>query len=426
MPTHNRAANLHEYPTPIIHSPPPPTHVSIGDIHGNALKLIYTLVEEGVLKLNASQYYSLYLIYLTPTEQLTQEQLLAFKEIISNATVNSTQAITLIGDELADRGRNDYFTLLVLQKLKKSDCDIDIMLSNHSMAFMEASEEWMFDGYTKMDPRDSLEGMKYLLKHGLIEEQEIRTMVDETYIPMVKAIGYTISPDGQITLFSHAPIGLETVEALANTFGITYKENTIQELIQTIDAINGAINNAITNKPGENLVALFQQEKTGVKKSKSSKTDPISVDTPLKRLTWNRALGDELKTETASGIKVNFVHGHIGEGAIKKNGKYITSHKNLDNNLGKFNNCFITGWYDNGQLIVSHFTLYSSDLTKKTLTPLDIIQIQHNYNMSHANNGSLQKTLSMKEAVSALKPENNNNPDSHDTSPVETPSPPKI
>lgn len=63
-----------------------------------SLKLIYTLVEEGVLKLNASQYYSLYLIYLTPTEQLTQEQLLAFKEIISNATVNSTKAITLIGE----------------------------------------------------------------------------------------------------------------------------------------------------------------------------------------------------------------------------------------------------------------------------------------------------------------------------------------
>lgn len=156
-------ADLNICPRAINH---PHSHVSIGDIHGNALKLIYTLIEEGVLHLSPNQYGALRDIYYKSTDKLTSEDLAKFRQIITEARINKKRAITLIGDELADRGQNDYFTLLVLKKLHNENTDINIMLSNHSVEFIRDYEKEQFTGQYKLlaGQGASLKGMHTLIK----------------------------------------------------------------------------------------------------------------------------------------------------------------------------------------------------------------------------------------------------------------------
>ena len=385
MPIRERTtANLHVFPAIRENHD---THVSVGDLHGNALKLIYILIEEGFLKLNKEQYDILHDIYLKSavdrkksrytnaiiqeTCSLTKQDIETFEKIISNAQVDSSRALTLIGDELADRGNNDYFTLFVLQKLKESHCNVDIILSNHSMAFMAASTAYQFDGEELITPTTSLDNMKFFLKQGLIKEEAIRTIVANSYLPMIKAINYTVSLDGQITLFSHAPIGLETIEALANKFKIPYKEGTSLELLQTIDAINQAVSNNFQN---------ISYEFINDGAHKSNKVVPVPTSNPIKRLVWNRAFNDsdQPKTITSTGIKVKFVHGHVGQDGTIKTAR---SHTNLDNFFGMclpdFNIATPPPSQDGKESVgAEHFTLGSDDITAQELQPFIAANMQ--------------------------------------------------
>ncbi len=340
-------------------------HLSLGDLHGNALKLIYILIEEGILELNDEEYKHLATIYHTATDELTAEQLNTFKSIIAQAKVNKDKAITLIGDELADRGSNDYFTLLVLKKLHDSKISWNVLLSNHSAEFIKDYEREHFTGKTRLNSgfSQSLTNMHSLIAKGLIKEEEVRAIVEDCYIPKTKAISYTVSSEGELTLFTHAPVGLETVQGLANKFNIPYKDESIKELIQTIDKINQKVEYHFRNKE---LGQLIQSE------GHASSSRPINPKKrPLKRLFWNRVVGEELVTETSTGIKVKFVHGHIGDGQLLKLGQLLLSHENLDNLWGKTPEWFKTARYhcldEDGEVqkisIVEHFTRHSHDLT---------------------------------------------------------------
>lgn len=107
-------------------------------------------MEEGVLELDEARYKRLRDIYKANFEKLSDEQapnnIADFQQIITDARVNKNRPITLIGDELADRGNNDYFTLLVLKKLHNSSVNLDVILSNHSAEFIRDYERKEFTG----------------------------------------------------------------------------------------------------------------------------------------------------------------------------------------------------------------------------------------------------------------------------------------
>ena len=324
-----RAANLAQCPQLVDGAPA--NHVSIGDLHGNALKLIYTMIEEGVIQLpDNSQYEVLRDIYYKKTTEITKEDLDRFKEIIDGATVNTQTAVTLIGDELADRGQNDYLTLLVLKKLHGSKVDLDIMISNHSAEFIRDYDKRKFTGKAELGlgQGNSLVGMKVLIDRKLVEESEIRNIVENAYIPSTKAIGYTLSETGELTLFTHAPIGLETAQSLAKKFGVEYKEATVEELIETIDLINQKVRDDFKNKQLSSKLS---------KEGRAPDGTPTSPEQPLQRLVWNRKVGKELRTQPHSNAyNVKFVHGHVGSAAINYGIEKPESHENLDNELGKW------------------------------------------------------------------------------------------
>lgn len=308
-------------------------HVSVGDMHGNALKLIYHLIEEGFLTLrDPADYDTLKKIYTTPVHKLTQKDIYLFERIINKSTCNNDRSLTIIGDELADRGMNDYFTLLVLNKLHSSQVMVDIMLSNHSVEFLRDFEKAHFSGNNILGPAQaiSLQRMVYLIRTGLIDEKNVRNLVTTAYLPTIKAIGYTVSEDKKsISLFTHAPVGLETIENIAKKYNIEYKEETIGDLINTIDQINAVIKEKSSHSE---LAKIIDDERKLVPRD----IVDSNYDTPLYRLVWNRIADRTLATgfrvlPKGEAYKVQFVHGHIGPKALEG----AIAHSNLDCYFGQ-------------------------------------------------------------------------------------------
>jgi hypothetical protein len=323
-----RNANLRKYPEKIYDNSN--THVTIGDLHANAIKLIYILTEEGCLEISPEDYEKLYKIYITNVKNLTKEELLEFKKIISEAKINKEKRFVLIGDELADRGQNDVFILFILQKIYQEGLPVSILLSNHSAEFINDYDNETFTGFNTLGKGQalSLENLLQLINEGIIKEEEIRNIVENAYIPMVKAIDCSLNEQGELVIFSHAPIGLETIEALAIKLGIDYLDDSIDSLVNTINEINHQIN--IEFKEGRLSEMINEEQRM------SNSVEPIPCSSPIQRLIWNRALGDELVVEPAGKFKVKFVHGHIGQGEVLKHGQeQLNSHENTDTNLGK-------------------------------------------------------------------------------------------
>src|SRR3990167_9276316 len=93
--------------------------LTIGDLHGNALKLTYFLIRHQILDVDEKNYRDLVKIYDKKPDDLTAKDLEKFNAILENSRVNPGMGtIRLIGDVLADRGSNDYFTLEILGKLQ--------------------------------------------------------------------------------------------------------------------------------------------------------------------------------------------------------------------------------------------------------------------------------------------------------------------
>lgn len=80
-------------------------------------------------------------IYQTPLENIDKECLIQFNTILDRIVFEKGRMIRLLGDELADRGANDYFTLKLLEKLQLNKVPVEILLSNHSVEFIESYEK---------------------------------------------------------------------------------------------------------------------------------------------------------------------------------------------------------------------------------------------------------------------------------------------
>jgi len=327
-----RAADLSTCPKP-LQVDADHKHISLGDLHGNAMKLIYTLIEEGFLELSDKDYDILNYIYELEPDELDADDLDSFKSILDSAKVNNEKSITLIGDELADRGNNDWFMLLLLKKLHEAHVDVEVIISNHSVEFirkLSGVSASIDNSVTR-----SYANMEIFVLKDLIAKEDIYDIFTNHYIPMVKALSYSISNKEELTIYSHAPIGLETIEAISLKLKVDYDETTQASLMRTIDNINKKIKELFIS--GE-LVTILKLEGEAAFAAKVINANvPIPIEYPLIRLVWNRELGSELRMKSKDGsFEIKDVHGHIGKTPIMaEDGLPSPSHQNLDNNFGK-------------------------------------------------------------------------------------------
>jgi hypothetical protein len=283
--------------------------ITIGDLHGNAMKLMFMLVKQGIAtQLSAENYNTLVQIYKKPVDQLAPDDIKNFTNIIQSIQFKPRK-IRLIGDELADRGSNDYFTLKILERLHEEKVPVEIMISNHSMEFLKASEKFKENGHFRAPLLEdvhagSLKNLNILLMKGIVSADEVLEIAKKAYKPNLKAISYSLDNDHQtITIYSHAPIGLDTVKNLAVQFGVDYEDASPTALALTIDAINQKFqihvqkNTVHTQCPESVLRAAY-----------SEKVDLTSE--PLVCAMWNRNYDAITRLAKNYNYHLIYVHGH--------------------------------------------------------------------------------------------------------------------
>ena len=360
--------------------------LAIGDLHGNAMKGIYFLILYGVMTLKEPKdYNSLWSIYNTKTDELQSEQLTQFQTILTNASVKLPKLITFIGDELADRGNNDWFTLLLMQTLHEKNVPYQIQLSNHSsvalQSFSTNSPLPGIIGTKDQNQQCSLDNMWALVKRGLITQDQVQSLANKFYKPHLRMIGYTQTTTTHITLYTHAPVGLETVRDLSKKFKIKYDDSTIDRLIVCINEIN--------EKASQSIMSDDFQKYHNV-----SNAEP---NDPLNRLFWSRALQSNFTlTPTNRSFSVECVHGHIGPG------KQLSANLwNTDSHWGMLpgdeqGHCTIFYETANSQFLCSFDDNQSYTIVKR------LIEASEKY-LQHINDDKSKKGEIISKALGVLK-----------------------
>ncbi|HHT9951726.1 TPA: Dot/Icm T4SS effector WipA [Legionella pneumophila] len=237
-----------------------------------------------------------------------------FNKFMTQIEINDIKTLVrLLGDEVADRGSCDYFTLIILDFLYQNQIAIKIILSNHGYEFIHAYEKLVIGqpfkpkGYIGDIQIKSFWGIQLLLEQSAITQEELRSLVERAYKPTLKIIDYSLSEDG-ITLYSHAPIRFDSIRMAASQLGVTYNDSTKEALAETIDQLNAQLQIYMKNNM---LHLLFENNEIN---DPTNMTDEERNASPLIYLVWNR-WNESKEVENArpgkyNGYFVTYVHGH--------------------------------------------------------------------------------------------------------------------
>lgn len=332
-----KGANLLEYPEKRSWRLNSEKQFTLGDLHGNALKLLYFLIKENLIEMSKEDYMNFSLIYHKETENVTFTDLEQFQLILDKITwLKGGQdcLVRLLGDEFCDRGQNDYYTLKLLEALQKKGMSFEILFSNHGYELISCYEKGLLSHVSYLETVEcggSLTHMREFIQRGLISYDEIEALINNVYYPHLKLLSYkTLQRENTtfFTLYSHAPIGLKTVRALAihKNFALSYGLIENQGLDFTIDKINSRFQEILYKK---SISHEFDQEIHS-----ATPSDKIPLSMPLKRCIWSRGYQDtDLPIKQKGNIFFSYVHGHDGMGFEEIPFKDHVI--NLDNLFGK-------------------------------------------------------------------------------------------
>lgn len=301
----------------------------IGDMHGSTKKFLYFLTKHNIFGLIPKDYYDFCRISAIPAENVTAEDLDVFDGILKNAnkTKDPSARAIIIGDEVADRNGNDFYTLKLITQLADDQIKFEILLSNHGIELVLAYERILKGEDTKFTRKylagdvftQSMLNLETLIENGVVKRDEVLQLIKEEYLPKIKLLSYSLSHDGSsIDLFSHAPLpyGIHTIRGLAAELGVSFNDETAAELAATIDRIN----------------EKFQQEY--VQKNRVSELHIDRMQYPDKHsffddIIWNRDCSYK-RPNTHKGYCVNYINGHHFDDTVNERHSI-----QLDNNLAK-------------------------------------------------------------------------------------------
>ena len=279
-----------------------------------------------------------------PTKHATFENvLIKFHSFLTQIEVKDRELLLrLIGDELADRGNNDYFTLKILEFLKMNGVPITTLLSNHGAEFIRDNEKSGDAIVAKFTDKPSLYGLKYMLNAGFLQQETLTELIDNTYKPTLKILDYELSDDG-IKIFSHAPIVFDYIKFLAKQMHVVYNDTTPNDLATTIDKINTQFQEKYvsTNTIGELLKTTY--DGTDMPSNHHDQEDRPALHMINTRLSDSRHrynvestneggdLSDtSLRPTTKNGYSIYLINGH--DDSISRLENQIT----LDSFFGKY------------------------------------------------------------------------------------------
>jgi hypothetical protein len=258
--------------------------LTLGDMHGNALKFLYLLIRHGVLNISKDDYAELIKIYNTPTPKFSpdfnntksksyfelrdavqtyQDNINKFNSILNAAAekMDPTKIgrLRLLGDLISDRGQNDYFTLRIIQCLTKKKPGVihEIILSNHDYAAFLAvhnllnpdkpATQWFSDEHYSF--KRSFCNLIELTKFKIINAHWIENTLHTIFKPLLKVISYSQedhqNAKNHLAIYTHAPTKFiehlqEAAKSLLN-IDVDHQNITVSTLINTIDAVNKSV-----------------------------------------------------------------------------------------------------------------------------------------------------------------------------------------
>ncbi|MCC5792946.1 MAG: metallophosphoesterase [Legionellaceae bacterium] len=384
----SRQVNVAEFVDPTMRAPlaesETPRRVTIGDMHASALKFLWFLLDQQVISMSKADFDAFSELYQQPVQtqtELSLKELQSLLEIINKIDINNrSTVVSLLGDLLADRGSNDLLIIAILQKLNAGNVPFEILLSNHDLVFLNAYlrkfpivsyenrqrvatreidlgrlvasgnfEQYrslanlgrvISDGqayaYEEMQlPSGRFELVKIPVSYtgGLISITELGDFVRQVYLPHLKAISYSLGPDGKsITLLSHAPIGLQTIEMMARDTEVSYSDDSPLALALTIEQINVAFIASY-----EKILTTVFEEMVRFK-AEGGNLRHYEGNNSFIRASWSAKVDIKDRVAEKNGFTIMYQHGHDGANSKSENtAQPGSSHIiNLDNNLSKY------------------------------------------------------------------------------------------
>ncbi|WP_165481088.1 Dot/Icm T4SS effector Wip [Legionella impletisoli] len=328
MPGHliTKTVDIHHYPEPEKNDEI--SEITVGDLHGNALNLLHYLLSHSLCELSKENYERIVALYNLPESELTSEPIAEFNHLIADLKVLDHQTLVrLLGDELGDRGKNDYFVLKILEILHKNGLKFEILLSNHGMAFIDAYESFSHSGRLDSNlivdyQRTSLRNLDSLIQQGIVSYDEVYGIINRHYKPKLKLLAYSLNKDGkEITIYSHAKIDLKVIAALADLFEVVYRDDTHQELALTIQQINLNFAEAVQEEEVHFITSIRDFPWVYSKLSSN----------PVEFILWNRdhQVLSRPSSHPTYSYCLKFIHGHD---PIEESNEHLIT---LDNMLGK-------------------------------------------------------------------------------------------
>ena len=328
--------------------------ITYPDGHGNALKLLHFLQTEGILHIGKANYETFVVIYKNAAlPPLSEREIDVIEQILRRLVADNSARwaniprrikLRLIGDLLADRGNNDALTLgllWVLHKVLPLDA-FTILLSNHDVGALISSEENYQGQYPNIDPLQCRSQSNMVRQWqdpttnntrpvtsatqalpNLWTREGIKDVIRECYLPHLKPLDYSLM-DRRFALYSHAPVGLETVRAFAKFFHIAIPAQfrTVEEVCEAIKKINSAFQ-AWISAPG-GLHAFCEAYCVEHAQQERLHELPIPPTLPLYRVTWNRLRAyiefpDALPFSSVSPLSYPMIaiYGHLGGGGYR-------------------------------------------------------------------------------------------------------------
>lgn len=307
--------------------------LTIGDLHANALKLLHFLILNQIIVMSKADFDSFVEIYNTANNLLDREKLKKLSAIVDMIKVTDESiTVRLIGDEVADRGSNDYFVLKLIKKLReKKNLELEILYSNHGQEFLQVilEEQKPTPG---LIPEEfaSLCNFLFLRRKNffgqcIVSDEEKATLV-ASYKPLLKLMSYTLPTlKTPLMIYSHAALKnpIETINDLAKALGVAGLSVEVSysssDIAKAIDRINSAFQIRIKDRTFHKIYKLCREN-------------------PFARIAWDRVdpVGNQYgfdQYEFNTEIRKNFmitVHGHSMSVQLPDN-------VNLDNDniLGK-------------------------------------------------------------------------------------------
>lgn len=350
------SAALNIWPSPEERASHPENHaVTIGDLHGNALKFLHLLLKEGLVDIPKEDYEEIASIYKASQGQYDLD---AYIDCLSRITLTDPRLmLRSIGDDVADRGFNDHLTFRLFDKLFDLGMNYEVIASNHGVEFLkqfaygiDAAESQLKTLYVGKYRSfgNSFHGLRNDIKNGVVDVVTIESMLSKSYLPSLKMLSYHILSDNNITIYSHAPINPDKMRDLASLFGVDYQADTVYALRDTIDRINQSFQEVLATKG--NLESFFDAFAPGTPEFK------ILDDFINDRY---EHLKPDLTSQQANYNVLN-VHGHVGEKYLSKSPVIGWEYINLDSDLGK-----------SPQHGVHHYPVFISNESEKPVLKID-------------------------------------------------------